>query len=418
VKSTLKMLLRNSLVLAVFIGLAAAQTDFICPDEFEGYYPHDTSCDKYWECKEGVAKLELCGNGLAFDDLDPTFTTKNCDVLDNVECGQRTELEPAISAPNCPRLYGTFDDPDDCTAFYNCRDGHANRFSCAPGLAYDISTRVCNWADRVDSCKKEKEARGEDPQVFDCPDNTPVGIFTKHPHPEDCRQYFVCIAGIPREYGCPIGTVFKVSADQYEGQCTNPEEVPECQNYYGDLEFGKEELAKSGADPEAIGVDVSPQLPRVRASRPRTELPRPSSPVIAEIEQFQDDFSRAPPPPRKESVSSNSFRTRTRLPSTNNPAPPVPRANPVTTATTPRPPPPTRPSQQRPSQQRPPRVEVPALPLVSSRPAGKKQNLGQPTKVKAGEDYYYYYYYYDDDDYPAVDGAEDSAAVAVAASTA
>ena len=88
--------------------MAAAQDDFICPDEFEGYYPHDLSCDKFWECKKGVAKLETCGNGLGFDDLDPTYTTKNCDYLYNVECGARTQIEEPISAPNCPRLYGTF----------------------------------------------------------------------------------------------------------------------------------------------------------------------------------------------------------------------------------------------------------------------------------------------------------------------
>ena len=101
---------------------------------------------------------------MAFDDLDPTFTTENCDYVYNVDCGNRTELEPAISAPNCPRLYGTFMDPDDCTGFFNCRNGIANRYSCAPGLAFDAEDRVCKWADQVDRCKKlmdEEEAAGE-----------------------------------------------------------------------------------------------------------------------------------------------------------------------------------------------------------------------------------------------------------------
>ena len=108
--------------------------------------------------------LFLSGNGLAFDDLDPTFTTENCDYVYNVDCGNRTELEPAISAPNCPRLYGTFMDPDDCTGFFNCRNGIANRYSCAPGLAFDPEDRVCKWADQVSRCKKlmdEEEKKGE-----------------------------------------------------------------------------------------------------------------------------------------------------------------------------------------------------------------------------------------------------------------
>ncbi len=399
------MLSKFFIVAALLPFAALAQSSFECPDEFEGYYPHDTSCDKYWECKEGVSTLETCGNGLAFDDLDPTYTTKNCDYEYNVECGARTELEPPISAPNCPRLYGTFEDPDDCTGFFNCRDGHANRFSCAPGLAYDRQSRVCKWADRVDSCKKEKEEAGEDPDVFSCPTNVPVGIFTKHAHPEDCRQYFVCIAGIPREYGCPIGTVFKVGADDFEGQCANPEDVPECKNYYGDLEFNKQELVKSGADPEAVGAEVIP-VPRARVAvaQPKPK-PKPVQQRIVEVEEVV--VNNNPPPPRKNTVSSNSFRTR------NRPAPAVPsrsrpRPQPVTTTTTtttpPPPPPPARPT----------RVEVPALPLVSSSPSGKPA-LGQPAKVKAGEDYYYYYYYYDDD-YDQADAA--GANAAAAASTA
>ena len=56
-----------------------------------------------------------------------------------------------------------------------------------------------------------------------------------------------------------------------------------------------------------------------------------------------------------------------------------------------------------------------ALPTVSDSGAAPG-NLGQPAKVKAGEDYYYYYYYYDDE-YPE-DGAvpvEDAASASAAA---
>ena len=78
----------NYLLLLLLSGYCLAQVDFECPDEFEGYYPHDTSCDRYWECKEGRASLETCGNGLAFDDLDPTYTTKykGNSVLGSLSC--------------------------------------------------------------------------------------------------------------------------------------------------------------------------------------------------------------------------------------------------------------------------------------------------------------------------------------------
>merc|ERR1739848_443856 len=243
--------------LAITFSKAQLVDNFVCPDEFEGYYPHLYSCDRYWKCIDGRESLETCGNGLAFDDLDPTFTTENCDYVYNVDCGNRTELEPAISAPNCPRLYGTFMDPDDCTGFFNCRNGIANRYSCAPGLAFDPEDRVCKWADQVSRCKKlmdEEEKKG----VLQCPQNFLRGVNTKHPHPQDCRQFFVCISGTAREYGCPLGSVFKITQNE-DGVCADPADVAECANYYGDLQFQPEELVKAGVDPEASGSRLTLQ---------------------------------------------------------------------------------------------------------------------------------------------------------------
>ena len=94
-----------SLIVGTSLNLINAQQDnFKCPDKFEGFYPHLYSCDRYWKCKDGVESLEKCGNGLAFDDTDPTFATENCDYMHNIECGSRKEFEPPISTPNCPRL--------------------------------------------------------------------------------------------------------------------------------------------------------------------------------------------------------------------------------------------------------------------------------------------------------------------------
>ena len=55
------------------------------------------------------------------------YKLEQCEELHLVECGERTELEPAISTTNCPRLWGTFADPEDCGVFWKCQDGKANR---------------------------------------------------------------------------------------------------------------------------------------------------------------------------------------------------------------------------------------------------------------------------------------------------
>lgn len=62
---------------------------------------------------------------------------------------------------------------------------------------------------------------------FQCPENGDVatGAFSRHAHPEDCRRYYVCMNGNAREYGCPLGTVFKIGDDDVSGFCTDPEEV-------------------------------------------------------------------------------------------------------------------------------------------------------------------------------------------------
>lgn len=74
-----------------FLYTAFGQENFKCPDDF-GFYPHHTSCDKYWKCDNNVAELKTCGNGLAFDASDPKFLTENCDYIHNVECGDRSQL--------------------------------------------------------------------------------------------------------------------------------------------------------------------------------------------------------------------------------------------------------------------------------------------------------------------------------------
>lgn len=64
---------------------------------------------------------------------------------------------------------------------------------------------------------------------FACPAPGEVanaGSFSRHPHPEDCRKYYICLEGVAREYGCPIGTVFKIGDADGTGNCEDPEDVP------------------------------------------------------------------------------------------------------------------------------------------------------------------------------------------------
>lgn len=64
---------------------------------------------------------------------------------------------------------------------------------------------------------------------FACPapgEVSNAGSFSRHAHPEDCRKYYICLEGVAREYGCPIGTVFKIGDSDGTGNCEDPEDVP------------------------------------------------------------------------------------------------------------------------------------------------------------------------------------------------
>lgn len=64
---------------------------------------------------------------------------------------------------------------------------------------------------------------------FSCPaagEIANAGSFSRHAHPDDCRKYYICLEGTAREYGCPIGTVFKIGDSEGTGNCESPEDVP------------------------------------------------------------------------------------------------------------------------------------------------------------------------------------------------
>ncbi|XP_018022825.1 protein obstructor-E isoform X1 [Hyalella azteca] len=225
------------LVLATVAALTGAQ-QFACPHDY-GFYAHDIACDKYWACDLGVATLKTCGNGLAFDDTDPENLKENCDYLHNVKCGKRTELQPPIVVGNCKALHGIFPDDSECEVFHSCWAGEGTRYQCGPGLAYDRRSRTCSWMDQVPECKQQR-ADALALTGIQCPEAgrlSAVGSFTRHAHPDDCRLYYACFDGVPREYGCPIGTVFAIGQAEGEGQCQDPKTVPGCEDYYGDIDI-------------------------------------------------------------------------------------------------------------------------------------------------------------------------------------
>lgn len=204
-----------------------------CPMH-NGFYAHERNCDMYYECKNGTKHEGICPDGLVYDDRQPADKLV-CDLPFQIDCSYRKALQPPLSAPHCPRLWGMYAHETDCTKFWNCVDGHAHSFYCPEGLAYNQYSAHCDWPDLVDGCSPEAMFN------FHCPSATDEEIQyfgdPRYPYPGDCRKHFVCILtpeGVrrPRLLACDPGYVFNAATSL----CDEPENVSGCQNYYSNLD--------------------------------------------------------------------------------------------------------------------------------------------------------------------------------------
>ncbi|GAB0095995.1 protein obstructor-E-like [Sergentomyia squamirostris] len=223
------------IVLAVtaLIASGASAQNFKCPPK-DGQYEDSVQCDKFYECSDGHAVTKLCPDGLVFD---PTIRKINkCDQPFNVDCGDRTELQPPKGSAICPRRNGFFAHPDAavCNIFYNCIEGDYTEITCTAGLHFDEYTGTCVWPDtaqRQGCTDKTKELK----DGFTCPKGPavdPTGQSVAHPkfpHPTDCQRFYVCLNGVePRDLGCQVGEVYNDETQR----CDAPENVPGCEDWY------------------------------------------------------------------------------------------------------------------------------------------------------------------------------------------
>ena len=182
---------------------------------------------------------------------------------------------------------------------FNQEKALVGAFSVITNLLMDLChgfqvTRGCKWADQVPECASPVVVVDEEGGEFQCPRDSTAGTFTKHPHPADCRLYFLCMNGQPRELGCPVGEVFSAgSGNGIDGKCTGPEEVPECRDYYGDevlpVKAKAIERSRSGGD-RVRNTNSIPRTPTKITQEPRETLretlrekARPAPPALQAI---------------------------------------------------------------------------------------------------------------------------------------
>ncbi|QQP35631.1 Peritrophin-1, partial [Caligus rogercresseyi] len=206
------------------VGLSVAQ-EYNCPEP-NGIFADAEQCDLYYVCEKGIAKTELCEDGLLFDDSFATGRSACFPTEDRqrVRASQRSldHLDPAV-----------------CDKFVTCSNGTGHELPCTHPLVFDAGIGSCvRKANRSPDAKicDEAEAQGSLITVEGfLPGKEVIGphnLLTQHPvypHPSDCQFFFTCYFGKdPNKFGCPSGQVF----DAESLICKEAAEVPDCACWY------------------------------------------------------------------------------------------------------------------------------------------------------------------------------------------
>jgi len=106
--------------------------------------------------------------------------------------------------------------PDErvCNKFNFCVDGVPNTITCAGGLIFDPSKGQCDYADQT----QRPGCTSDELFSFQCPETSSAHEHSRHPDPEDCSVFFLCISGKARRNSCGPGTVFNPASLSCEDQ--------------------------------------------------------------------------------------------------------------------------------------------------------------------------------------------------------
>ncbi len=79
----------TAVLLLSVASLARAQIEFDCPKP-SGLFSHPEQCDRYFDCRNGIARRMLCADGLVFD---PDKVGVDQDPCDHVQVKQKLGRE-------------------------------------------------------------------------------------------------------------------------------------------------------------------------------------------------------------------------------------------------------------------------------------------------------------------------------------
>jgi hypothetical protein len=153
--------MKTFVLLAVFVGLAAAQTgrfDSMCPgprDNRPDRFGHPFECSMFIRCHNGAALEFRCPSGMHW-----ATATNSCEEPHIARC-QAGNPQTRPSPPNTPPTFlqcPAFDVPGEfvyfphateCQQFYQCSAGRAVMLRCPSGHMWNIERTFCDREQNV-----------------------------------------------------------------------------------------------------------------------------------------------------------------------------------------------------------------------------------------------------------------------------
>ncbi|GFR09123.1 platelet glycoprotein Ib alpha chain, partial [Trichonephila clavata] len=113
----------------------------------------------------------------------------------------------------CSAYNGRFPLEEDCSMYYECKDGESRLYACQPGKLYDSRQETCKPASEVNCNRDGDEEIDED---FFCPARE--GVFKDE---DNCGSFYHCRNGKAQHLQCPDGELF----DTDWKSCNNEDQV-------------------------------------------------------------------------------------------------------------------------------------------------------------------------------------------------
>ncbi|KAK8374967.1 hypothetical protein O3P69_011314 [Scylla paramamosain] len=108
------------------------------PNHYFGFFFPHKDCNKYWECINGQAILQLCGPGTLFDE-------------DLMLCNWENQVDTSDCTLWICEVDNTYLPHADCDKYYRCYSGSPHLEQCPNGLYWNQSLSLCDMPSNVDT---------------------------------------------------------------------------------------------------------------------------------------------------------------------------------------------------------------------------------------------------------------------------